>query len=269
MTDREYFEVILHELGLLLDQIGLLCDVVLIGGQVLAVEQVAAGEDPLLQVETDTGQRIDRGYSLDSDLLIDHPDPDESARWDELPHVLREAGYQRGPRGYQWERQVGDVYVRIDLFSPQHGPATATEMTPLPRGDSVLARAQEVHLQVGARVVKIKTPSLVDFLLMKLDATRIRRPPNPKDAFDLYAYVRRKGAKIVGEALLAARKRERDEALPRLFELFGSEGSQGVIDVLAFAPTLIGDDRLLVVRDVVRVFREVRRVAEEIDRPQG
>jgi len=93
MTDRERFDVILEELGALLSRVGCLCDVVLIGGQALAVEQVAVGEDPLLQVETDTGQRLVRGYSFDPDLLVDSVDPEESARWDELPEILRGFGY--------------------------------------------------------------------------------------------------------------------------------------------------------------------------------
>jgi hypothetical protein len=257
VTDRERFEVILDELGLLLNRIGWLCDVVLIGGQVLAVEQVADGEDPLLQVETDTGQRIDRGYSLDPDLLIEHPDAEESNRWDELPFLLREAGYRRARRDHQWEKQVGEVYVRIDLFSPQHGPDTATPMTPLPRGDRVVARAKEVRLQVGARVVTVKTPSVLDFVLMKLDATRIRRPPHPKDSFDLYAYTRRLGAKAVGAAIQAGSPPERAEAEARLLELFGTEKAEGVASVLSFAPTLESEDRALVARDVVRLFRDV------------
>jgi len=75
MTDRERFEIILEELGALLSPLGWSCDVVLIGAQALAVEQVAAGEDSVLQVETDTGQRLVRGYSLDLDLLLDPADP--------------------------------------------------------------------------------------------------------------------------------------------------------------------------------------------------
>ena len=49
MTDRERFEIILEELGALLSHLGWSCDVVLIGAQALAVEQVAAGEDSVLQ----------------------------------------------------------------------------------------------------------------------------------------------------------------------------------------------------------------------------
>jgi hypothetical protein len=259
MTDRERFEVILEEVGSLLDRIGWLCDVVLIGAQALAAEQVAAGEDPLLQVETDTGQRIVRGYSLEPDLLIDTVDPEESARWDEFPEILRSCGYQRGGRAFQWEKQIGDVYVRLDLFRPEGTPTQATPMTELPRGDRVLARASELRFRVRARDVKLKTPNAVDFVLMKLDAMRIRGPKNPKDAFDLYAYVRKKTPAAVGELIAAAR--ERDEALQRLHEVFADENAPGILDVLSFAGSLEGIDRELVVRDVVRTFAELRRLA--------
>jgi hypothetical protein len=259
MTEAERFAVVLDELGALLNRLDGLCEVVLIGGQVLAVEQVAASQDPVPEVETATGQRVIRGYSFDPDLLIESLDPEESARWDELPHLLREAGYRRGGRAFQWEKQVGEVYVRLDLFTPEGGPLPPTEMTPLPRGEAVLKRAIALRLRLGTREVRIRTPSIVDFVLMKLDATRIRRPPNAKDAFDLYAYVRRKTPKIVGAAL--AREPERDEALARLHELFGTDDAPGVTDVLAFAPTLAGIDRALVVRDVVRTFADLERAA--------
>jgi hypothetical protein len=256
MTDRERFEVVLNELGFLLDRIGDLCEVVLIGGQVLAVEQLAAGEDPVLKVETDTGQTVERGYSFEPDLLIEHPDPDESPRWDEFPHILREAGYHRTQRTYRWEKEVGEVQVLIDLFKPHPGLQTATEMTALPRGETVLARAKTVRLQVGHRALAVKTPSSVDFILMKLDATKIRRPPDSKDAFDLYAYVRRRTATAVGRSLGAAP--ERDECLDRLLELFGTGHSPGVLDVLKYAPTLGPIEQELLAKDVVTVFRDVR-----------
>ena len=259
MTERERFDVVLEELGALLSRIGWLCDVVLIGGQVLAVEQVAGGEEPLVQVETDTGQTLVRGYSFDPDLLLEPIDPEHSGRWDELPHVLRESGFGRGGRSFQWEKQVGDIYVRLDLFTPEGEAEPATDMTPLPRGDRVLARANEVRLRVGAREITVKTPNPVDFVLMKLDATRIRVRRSAKDAFDLYAYVRKKSPSVVGKALLAVA--ERDEALAHLQELFGSERGPGVLDVLTYAASLDGIEQQLVVRDVVRTFAELRRAA--------
>ena len=258
MTDRERFEIILEELGALLSPLGWSCDVVLIGAQALAAEQVAAGEDSVLQVETDTGQRLVRGYSLDPDLLLDPADPGESPRWDEIPEVLRSCGFHRGGRDFQWEKQVGDVYVRLDLFRPQGSPEPATQMTELPRGDQVLARAIDLRFRIGTRDVKLKTPSPVDFVLMKLDAMRIRRPVSPKDAFDLYAYVRKKTPAVVAEAIASAP--ERGEALARLQEVFADEHGAGVRDVLAFAGSLEGIERELVAKDVVRTFATVRRL---------
>lgn len=79
------------------------------------------------------------------------------------------------------------------------------------------------------------------------------------DAFDLYAYARKRTPRALGSALRAAP--ERDEALRLLQELFADANAPGVRDVLAFAPALEADDRLLVARDVVRTFAEVRRVA--------
>ena len=267
MTDRERFEVILEEVGALLDRIGWLCEVVLIGAQALAAEQVAAGEDPLLQVETDTGQRLVRGYSFEPDLLIDPVDPELSARWDELPEILRSCGYQRGGRDFQWEKQIGDVYVRLDLFRPEGTPEQATPTTELPRGEQVLARASELRFRVGTRSVRLKTPNPADFVLMKLDAMRIRRPKNSKDAFDLYAYVRKKTPAVVAAALASAR--EREEALQSLHKVFADENAVGVLDVLDFAGSLEGIDRALVARDVVRTFAEVRRIGLATAGPQS
>lgn len=259
MTERDRFDVVLEELGALLSRIGWLCEVVLIGGQALAVEQVAEGGEALLRVETDTGQTILRGYSFDPDLLLEPIDPEHSNRWDELPHLLREAGYRRARRAFQWEKQVGDVYVRLDLFTPEGAPDSSTPMTELPRGEAVLARAQVIRLVVGTRELAIRTPSPLDFVLMKLDATNIRRPRNAKDAFDLYAYARKKGAPAIGRALATAR--ERDEALEQLHRLFGTDASPGVLDVLSYATSLEDLERELVARDVVRTFTEVRRIA--------
>lgn len=207
---------------------------------------------------------------MEPDLLIGAVDPEQSARWDELPEILRSCGYQRGGRDFQWEKQVGDVYVRLDLFRPEGTPTQATPMTELPRGEGrVLARASELRFRVRAREIKLKTPSPVDFVLMKLDAMRIRRPNKPKDAFDLYAYVRKKTPAAVGGAIAAAR--EREEVLERLHQAFAKENAAGVLDVLSFAASLEGIERELVARDAVRTFAELRRhaFAAAGDRPRS
>ena len=144
-------------------------------------------------------------------------------------------------------------------FRPQGSPEPATQMTELPRGDQVLARAIDLRFRIGTRDVKLKTPSPVDFVLMKLDAMRIRRPVSPKDAFDLYAYVRKKTPAVVAEAIASAP--ERGEALGRLQQVFGDENADGVRDVLTFAGSLDGIERELVAKDVVRTFATVRRLA--------
>jgi len=44
-------------------------------------------------------------------------------------------------------------------FRPQGLPEPATQMTELPRGDQVLARAIDLRFRIGARDVKRKTPT--------------------------------------------------------------------------------------------------------------
>ncbi len=58
-----------------------------------------------------------------------------------------------------------------------------------------------------------------------------------------------KGAPVVGRVLASAL--EREEALARLAELFGTDSSPGVLDVLSYATSLEDMERQLVARDVV------------------
>jgi len=116
----------------------------------------------------------------------------------------------------------------------------------------VLARASELRFRVGAREVRLKTPNPVDFVLMKVDAIRIRRPKNPKDGFDRYAYVRKKTPVVVAEAIAAAR--ERDEALQLLQQLFADENAPGVLDVLSFAGSLEGNRPATITRNMMRTM---------------
>jgi hypothetical protein len=92
MNEQELFEAVLVELDAVVRRLDCPRGAVLIGGQVLAVEQLAAGRPAVFVVETDTGQRIDRGFSMEPDLLVDPPAVEDSPRWDEIPHLLRELG---------------------------------------------------------------------------------------------------------------------------------------------------------------------------------
>ncbi|SRR6266567_3358975 len=253
MTERERFEIVVEEVGALIERVADLAEVVLIGGQVIAVERLAAGHDPVLQVETDTGQVLTRGYSLEADLLVDPPYPEQSARWDELPHLLRECGFRRGPRDYQWDKEVRGELVRLELFVPEDAPEPATAMTRLPGGDEVLTRATPVMVGAGARR-SIKVPDPVSYLRLKLDA-RLRLRDKPKDSFDLFAYARWKGPGVIRAALRSSQRR--GELAAELRELFGAITAPGVLDVLGYATSLEGLERELVAADVVRCFEEV------------
>lgn len=70
--EREQFEAVLDELRLLLSEfrkIGV--GVILVGGQVIALEARAAGGDGVIEVRTPTDVVIQRGYSMEPDLLFD------------------------------------------------------------------------------------------------------------------------------------------------------------------------------------------------------
>lgn len=254
MTERERFEIVIREVGALIERVGDLAEVVLIGGQVIALERLAAGHDPVLQVETDTGQVLTRGYSLEADLLLDPPDPEQSTRWDELPHLLRERGFRRGPKDYQWDKEVSGALVRLELFIPEQAPEPATAMTRLPRGEDVLRRAMPLPATAGSKAGSIRLPDPVSYIQLKLDA-RLRLRAKPKDSFDLYAYSRWRGTARIREALRASARRPEIE--PELRVLFGSTGSRGVLDILEYATSLDELERELVATDVVRCFDEV------------
>lgn len=76
-TDRDAarFEAVLGELRRVLIELqGIGVGAVLIGGQVLALESRAVGGSGTIQVRTTTGVQIDRGYSMEPDLLLDVDD---------------------------------------------------------------------------------------------------------------------------------------------------------------------------------------------------
>jgi hypothetical protein len=72
VTDLERFETVLRELGELWLKLGDLAEhVMVIGGQVIALESRTRGGDGVIEVETSVGTRVVRGYSFDLDLLYD------------------------------------------------------------------------------------------------------------------------------------------------------------------------------------------------------
>ena len=96
MTDGDAarFEAVLDELRRVLIELqGIGVGAVLIGGQVLALESRAVGGSGTIQVRTTTGVQIDRGYSMEPDLILDVDDVAQRA--DAIPDVLRRCGFGR------------------------------------------------------------------------------------------------------------------------------------------------------------------------------
>lgn len=261
MNDQALFESVLAELAVVRSRLYYLHDAVLIGGQVIAVEQLAAGRPAVFQVETDTGQRIQRPYSMEPDLLLDPPSLEESAQWDELPVTLRECGFRMTPRTFRWAKQLEGGTMDLDLFMPDTHADPVTHMTALAEGETVLRRAREVEIPVKGKTLRIKLPHPADFLRMKLD--NLDRPDSvrqerqkAKDALDIFAYIRLKTPAVIAVEL-ANPKDARTVA--RLREHFGTEHALGVQRVVSMVPGLSPDERRLVAKDVVRGVAAVLR----------
>src|SRR6478736_1336989 len=94
MTDDQQFELVLEELHQLLRElytVGLDEDVVLIGAQVVALEQ-RSRQAPAFQLSLPSGIEIRRGFSMEPDLAID---TDDLNRLEPLPQALRARGFER------------------------------------------------------------------------------------------------------------------------------------------------------------------------------
>jgi len=113
MTDVERFETVLRELGALWLRLGDLAEhLMVIGGQVIALESRSRGGDGVIEVETSVGPKVIRGYSFDLDLLYDGEGGWMSER---LPEVLRSCGFERST-SFRWTKSVGTERVDIDLL---------------------------------------------------------------------------------------------------------------------------------------------------------
>lgn len=257
MTDEERFDVVLSELGHLLVQLGDLArHVTLIGGQVPSLLGKANGGTGVISVATATGVELTRAFSFEPDLLIDVEGL--GFQHEQLPLTLRHCGFER-TRPFRWAKQVGEVFVEVDLFAPPGAdPELApTVMTALPGGDIALLRPERITFRTASGEYEIAVPSPTAFLAMKLEAKRKLRPGETKDSFDMYSYVRLVGVGAVVKSLSehgADGVRVRDA----LRTLFRTIGSTGVVDVLSFAANLLHEEQQLVARDVVDTFEAVR-----------
>ncbi len=161
VDEAAQFELVLDELrGVLIDFTTIGVSAMLVGGQVLAVESKAAGGDGVIEVRTPTDVAVQRGFSLEPDLLID---VDEAApRVDAIVDILKERGFKR-IKTYRWAKQTPTGEVLLDLFMPPdadeaNNPAGFTR---LPMGDIALLRPRllQVHLKNGILDVAVPAAS--------------------------------------------------------------------------------------------------------------
>ncbi len=203
MTEAEVFNRVLQELAeLLLDLGDLSSEVMLIGGQVLALLSKQEGGSGSIDVVTDNDITIERGFSLEPDLLFDIG---SSFQQERLTEVLRARGFHR-TRGFRWSKPLTSAStptIDVDLFAP---PDVAevdlpTPMTPLPDAELALRRRVPVSVRLDGVTLRIAVPDPVAFLQLKLRAKLEQRPHLFKDSFDLYAYVKFVGRAEVDRAL--------------------------------------------------------------------
>jgi len=254
--EQQQFEAVLKELGelmLSLDDLPQLLSV-LIGGQVLALQSRSKGGTGLIAVETETGEVVQRGYTMEPDLLIDLEGAESTA--ERLPDILRQRGYQR-TRDFRWSKPLDTTTVHLDLFaSPEiDRDMLPTPMTRLPDARLVLRRAQRIELTVGGTRLRIAISDAVGFLTMKVRAKLEQRPKETKDSFDIFTYVKLVGPQKVSETLQQAGP-EGQELKKKLLTLFYTDSSPGVQDVVAYASTLEPEQKELLVRSVVDLFAE-------------
>ncbi|MBN8230553.1 hypothetical protein JYK02_23855 [Corallococcus macrosporus] len=255
MTDEERFDEVLGELGeLMLDLGDLSSRVMLIGGQVLALEARQRGGTGVIAIETDTGIVVERGFSYEPDLLFDVDGSDFMAQ--RLPDILRQREYER-TREFRWSKSLPGGPMDVDLFAPKDvdRDELPTGMTPLPDARLALRRSHAVVLAEG-KPLRILIPDAVGFLAMKERAKREQRPDKTKDSFDMFAYVKLVGIQSVRASLLQAG--EEGRALrDRLLSLFWNTDSPGPRDVIRYATSLDPDEQALLAQAAVDLFAEL------------
>jgi hypothetical protein len=247
------FEAVLQELGeLMLDLGDLSSQVVLIGGQALAVESRKRGGSGIISVTTDTGEEVQRGFTFEPDLLLDLEDKEFMA--ERLVEILQLRGYER-TREFRWSKPLGVTNIHLDLFAPVEveQDALPTRMTPLPDAHLVLRRPQRVELAIGDTALRIAIPDILGFLAMKVRAKLEQRPDASKDSFDIFVYVKLVGPEVVLNALQEGGSKGR-ELRQKLLGLFYTRSSPGVRDVVQYANTLESEQQELLEQSVVDLF---------------
>ncbi|HEX8699310.1 MAG TPA: hypothetical protein VF815_10775 [Myxococcaceae bacterium] len=253
--ELQQFEAVLSELReLMLDLGDLSSRVVLIGGQVLALESRQRGGSGVIAAETSTGEVVQRGFTFEPDLLFNLDGHEFMAH--RLTDVLTARGYQRA-RQTSWSKPLGKTFILIDLFAPEGVDLSdlPTPMTPLREAELVLQRSKAVDVPIGNARLRIAIPDPVGFLAMKTRAKLEIRPEKTKDSFDIFTYVQLVKPKVILEALQEAGAVGR-ELQRNLLRLFYSRSSPGVMDVVASANTLDPDQQELLAQSVVDLFAE-------------
>ena len=256
LDEAAQFDVVLDELrGLLSDFTMIGVSPMLVGGQVLAVEGKAAGGDGVIEVRTPTDVVVQRGFSMEPDLLFDVDNA--GPRSDAIIDVLKAHGFKR-VKTYRWAKAMPTGEVLLDLFMPPdaddaNDPAGFTR---LPAGDIALLRPRKIQVQLRGGLLDIDVPDVVGFLAMKLEAKLRLRPTATKDSFDVYAYVALKGADAIN-AGLKRDAREGPRIVVQLRSLFGDVNAPGVLDVLTYAGSLGDEERALLARAVVDLFADM------------
>lgn len=256
MTELEQFEAVLRELGeLLLDLGNLASRVVLIGGQVLALESRKRGGTGVITVATDTGTEVLRGFSYEPDLLFELDGSEFMA--ERIPEILKLRGYRRA-KEFRWSKPLeGGMDMELDLFAPAdvEQEDLPVRMTPLLDASLVLKRPYLIELKIGDTPLRIAVPDAAGFLAMKIRAKQVHRPEGTKDCFDIFAYVKLIGPEQVLSSLDAAGYEGR-RIRAKLVDLFRHPSAPGVQDVLEYASSLEPDEQELLAQAVVDLFAE-------------
>jgi hypothetical protein len=256
MTELEQFEAVLRELAeLLLDLGDLASRVLLIGGQVIALESRLQGGTGTIILKTNTGIEVDRGFSFEPDLLFEL-DGDYFAA-ERLPEVLTSRGYQK-VRSFRWSKPLaGGSQMSIDLFSMPdvEQDVLPVQMTALPDAPLALKFKRRIEFRVGEIPLRLAVPDAAGFLAMKVRAKLEQRPNETKDCFDIFAYVMLMGTKTV-LASLAQAGYEGRLIQAKLVDLFRVPSAPGVRDVLEYASSLDPAEQELLAQAVVDLFSE-------------